>query len=98
MQKELADFEQNLKNFSKASYCVGVANATDGLELAWLAQDLRQGDEIICCSHTMIATASAIKTAGAEPIPVELGYDNLIDPDAIEAAITDRTVGIMQLI
>ena len=94
-QKELADFEQNLKNFSKASYCVGVANATDGLELAWLAQDLRQGDEIICCSHTMIATASAIKTAGAEPIPVELGYDNLIDPDAIEAAITDRTVGIM---
>jgi dTDP-4-amino-4,6-dideoxygalactose transaminase len=43
----------------------------------------------------MLATASAIKTAGGTPIPVELGPDNLIDPDAVEAAITARTVGIM---
>ena len=60
-----------------------------------MALNLRQGDEVICCSHTMLATASAIKVAGGIPIPVEIGYDNLIDPDAIEDAITSRTVGIM---
>ena len=60
-----------------------------------MALNLRQGDEVICCSHTMLATASAIKVAGGIPIPVEIGYDNLIDPDAIENAITSRTVGIM---
>jgi len=43
----------------------------------------------------MVATASAIVTAGGIPVPVELGYDNLIDPLAIEAAITPNTVGIM---
>ena len=52
-----------------------------------MALNLRQGDEVICCSHTMLATASAIKVAGGIPIPVEIGYDNLIDPDAVETQL-----------
>jgi len=43
----------------------------------------------------MLATASSIKLAGGIPIPVEIGDDNLIDPDAIEASVSSRTVGIM---
>ncbi len=95
MQQDLRDWELALAEFTGAKYAVGVANATDGLELAWMALGLGPGDEVICCSHTMLATASAIKTAGGTPVPVELGEDNLIDPDAVEAAITTRTVGIM---
>jgi UDP-2-acetamido-2-deoxy-ribo-hexuluronate aminotransferase len=95
MQKDLRDFEQALAVYTGAKYAVGVANATDGLEFAWMAAGLRPGDEVICCSHTMLATAASIKTAGGVPVPVELGDDNLIDPDAVEAAINPRTVGIM---
>ena len=47
-----------------------------------MATGLKPGDEVIFCSHTMVATASAIKTAGGTPVPVELGDDGLIDPDA----------------
>ena len=94
MQKDLTDFESNLSTFTGANHAVGVANATDGLELAWLAVGLNKGDEVIISSHTMLATASAIVTAGGTPIPVEIGPDNLIDPDAIAAAINPRTVGI----
>ena len=94
MQKDLAEFEANLSSFTGANHAVGVANATDGLELAWLAVGLNKGDEVIVSSHTMLATASAIVTAGGTPIPVEIGPDNLIDPDAVAAAITPRTVGI----
>jgi dTDP-4-amino-4,6-dideoxygalactose transaminase len=94
MQKDLAEFESNLGVFTGAKHAVGVANATDGLELAWLAIGLTKGDEVIISSHTMIATASAIVTAGGIPVPVEIGPDNLIDPEAIAAAITPRTVGI----
>jgi dTDP-4-amino-4,6-dideoxygalactose transaminase len=94
MQKDLAEFESNLSSFTGAKHAVGVANATDGLELAWLAVGLNKGDEVIVSSHTMLATASAIVTAGGTPIPVEIGPDNLIDPDAVAAAITPRTVGI----
>ena len=95
LQKEVEEFEKNLASFTNSQYAIGVGNATDGLEIAWMAINLREGDEVICCSHTMLATASAIKIAGGKPIPVELGYDNLIDPDAVEAAINSRTVGIM---
>jgi UDP-2-acetamido-2-deoxy-ribo-hexuluronate aminotransferase len=95
MQKDLREFEAALANYTGAKYAIGVANATDGLELAWMAVGLRPGDEVVCCSHTMLATAASIKTAGGVPVPVELGFDNLIDPDAVEAAINPRTVGIM---
>lgn len=95
MQQDLKDFEMALAKYTGAEYAIGVANATDGLELAWMALGLRPGDEVICCSHTMLATAASIKTAGGTPVPVELGMDNLIDPDAVEAAINPRTVGIM---
>jgi dTDP-4-amino-4,6-dideoxygalactose transaminase len=94
MQKDLAEFESNLSAYTGAKHAVGVANATDGLELAWLAVGLNKGDEVIISSHTMLATASAIVTAGGTPIPVEIGPDNLIDPEAVAAAITPRTVGI----
>ena len=94
MQKDLAEFEENLAAYAGAKHSVGVANATDGLELAWMAVGLEKGDEVIISSHTMLATASAIVTAGGTPVPVEIGPDNLIDPDAISAAITSRTVGI----
>ena len=95
MQNDVDEFEKNLAGFSSSNYSVGVANATDGLEISWMALNLRAGDEVICSAHTMLATASSIKVAGGIPIPVEIGDDNLIDPDAIEASITSRTVGIM---
>ena len=95
MQQDMRDFEDKLAKYTGAKYAIGVANATDGLEFSWMALGLRPGDEVICCSHTMLATAAAIKTAGGTPVPVELGYDNLIDPEAVEAAINPRTVGIM---
>ena len=95
LQRDLLDFESALASYTGAKHAMGVGNATDALEFAWMTLGLRQGDEVIFCSHTMLATAAAIKTAGGVPIPVELGPDNLIDPDAVESAITPRTVGIM---
>lgn len=94
MQSDNKEFEKNLAEFVNAKHAVGVGNATDGLELAWMAVGLKPGDEVILSSHTMLATASAVVTAGGNPIPVDIGYDRLIDPEAIEAAITPRTVGI----
>ena len=95
MQKDLVEFETSLSKYTGSKYAVGVANATDGLELCWMAIGLRPGDEVIVSSHTMLATASAIKVAGGVPVPVEIGYDNLIDPEAVADAIGPRTVGIM---
>lgn len=94
MQKELADFERNLAVYTGAKFAVGVANATDGLQMALQAGGLKAGDEVIICSHTMIATAAAVHYAGGVPVPVDAGADHLIDPASVEAAITPRTRAI----
>ena len=95
LQKELADFEKALALYFESKYSVGVGNATDGMEIFLEAIGIDAGDEIIISSHTMLATASAIKMAGGVPIPVDIGDDNLICPNAISEAIGPKTVGIM---
>jgi len=94
MQQDLSEFESRLSKYTGAKFAVGVGNATDGLELSWLSIGLKKGDEVIISSHTMLATASAIVTAGGTPVPVDIGFDNLIDPQAVSAAINKNTVGI----
>lgn len=95
MQKDLYEFEKNLAAFTNAKYAVGVANATDGLQLGLLAGGIQTGDEIIFCSHTMVATAAAIHFTGGIPVPAEAGSDHLIDHDAIEDVITSKTKAII---
>ena len=95
LQRDLAQFEENLARFLGAKYSLGVANATDGLIIALRASGIRKGDEVIFSSHTMVATASAIHFAQAIPVPVECGPDHLIDPSSVAAAITPRTRAII---
>ena len=87
VQKDLADFEQNLAGFLGARHALGVGNATDGLHFALRAAGIASGDEVILSSHTMVATAAAVHFAGAVPIPVECGPDHLIDTPAAAAAV-----------
>jgi len=95
MQDDLAQFENSLVKYTGSKYAIGVANATDALQLLLKAGGIGKGDEVIFCSHTMIATASAIKFTGATPIPAEAGFDHLINPDSIEKLITSKTKAII---
>jgi UDP-2-acetamido-2-deoxy-ribo-hexuluronate aminotransferase len=95
MQQELLDFEKHLSEFTSAGYALGVANATDGLIVSLRAANVGHDDEVIFCSHTMVATAASIAMVGAIPIPVEVGYGRTIDVGSIEPAITSRTKAIM---
>lgn len=94
MQRDLAEFEASLAAYTGAKYAIGVANATDALEMGFVAGGIQPGDEVIICSHTMMATASAVHVAGGVPVPVEVGPDRCIDLDSVEAAITPRTRAI----
>jgi len=94
-QQDLQTFEARLASYLGVSHTLGVGNATDGLEVALLAAGIGQGDEVILSSHTMLATAVAVHFAGAIPIPVDCGADHLIDPAAVEAAVTSRTRAIL---
>lgn len=95
MQRDLKELEQQLAEYVGAKYVIGMANATDALHFAVRAAGIGPGDEVIFCSHTMVATPAAAHFAGATSVPVECGPDHLIDPASVEAAITPRTKAIM---
>ncbi len=95
LQQAVLDFEKKLADYTTSKYSVGVGNATDAMEIYLEAIGINPNDEIIISSHTMLATASAIKVSGGIPVPVDIGDDNLICPEAIEDAISENTVGIM---
>ena len=94
-QSDCTSLENHVAEYLGVGHAIGVGNCTDGLTLALLAAGVKPGDEVIFPSHTFVATASAIHWIGAVPVPVECGPDHLIDPDSIEAAITDKTTCIM---
>lgn len=88
--------EQELAAFVGAARGVGVASGTDALRLCLDALGLRHGDEVITTPFTFVASANTISRAGATPVFVDIAPDTFnIDPRAIAAAITSRTVGIV---
>jgi len=94
-QRDLAEFEDALARYLGVSHAIGVGNATDGLIFCFRAAGIGPGDEVIFPSHTMVASPAAVAHVGGIPVAVDCGPDHLIDPDAIEAAITERTRAIM---
>ena len=95
MQKDLEEFETNLSAYTEAKHAIGVANATDGLQICLMAGEQSNQGEVLISSHTMIATASAIHYAGGTPVPVECGKNLMIDISSAEKALTEKTVAIM---
>jgi len=70
-------------------------SCTAALEMAAILCDLAPGDEVIMPSFTFVSTANAVVLRGATPVFVDIDPTSLnIDPEAIEAAITDRTRAI----
>jgi dTDP-4-amino-4,6-dideoxygalactose transaminase len=95
LQSDLVEFETAVANFTGAKHALGVANGTDALIIALRAAGIGPGDEVIVPSHTYVASAASIHFAGATPVLVECGADHMVDPAAVEAAVTPRTAAIM---
>jgi dTDP-4-amino-4,6-dideoxygalactose transaminase len=75
---------------------VSYANGTDALYLAMAALNVRPGDEVITTAHSWISTSAMITHTGASVVFVDTDESTFtINPAAIEAAITPRTVGII---
>lgn len=71
-------------------------SCTHATELAALLAEVKAGDEVIMPSYTFVSTADAFVLRGAIPVFVDIRPDTMnIDEKKIEAAITDKTVGIV---
>lgn len=96
LQKDVEEFEQGLAAFIGVKHVIGLSDATNAMTLGLRAAGLEPGSEVIIPSHCFIAAAQAVHFAGGVNVPVELTEDDwLVDPAAIEAAITPRTRAIL---
>lgn len=93
---EVDRFEMSFAAFCHAAHGIGVNSGTDALVLTLKALDIGPGDEVVTVSHTALATVSAVLTAGATPVLVDIDpIYYTMDPAALDAAITSRTKAIV---
>lgn len=94
--EKVENFEKEYALFSNTDFCVGVANGLDALVLCLKALEIKEGDEVIVPSNTYIASWLAVTLVGAKVVPVEpILFTGNIDPEKINAKITDRTKAVM---
>jgi dTDP-4-amino-4,6-dideoxygalactose transaminase len=90
------EFEEAFAAAIGAPHAVAVSSCTTALHLAMIAADIGPGDEVIVPSLSFIATANAVRYAGARPIfaDVDLTTQNLT-PETVEPHLTARTRAVI---
>lgn len=94
---EVAAFEQEFsEHFVAGRPVVAVNSGTSGLHLGLLAAGVGPGDEVIVPSFTFAATGNSVALTGATPVFVDIEpHTFTLDPAAVDAAVTERTKGIL---
>ncbi len=85
---EVAQFEAEWAAWCGVGEAIGVANGTDAIELLLRGLGIGCGDAVAVPSHTAVASISAIRRAGADPVYVDLEAASFtLCPDSLEAAL-----------
>lgn len=90
------EFEQEFARYCGRKYGIALANGSLALELALIAYDIGEGDEVIVTCRSFMASASCIVIRGATPVfaDVDLDSQNVL-PESIKEKITSKTKAII---
>ena len=93
---KVAEFEEKFAAWIGTKYAIATNSGTSALHVALLAAGIGKGDEVITTPFTFIATGNSIIYTGATPVFADIDLKTYtIDPDSIEALITDKTKAIL---
>ncbi|WP_329005136.1 UDP-4-amino-4,6-dideoxy-N-acetyl-beta-L-altrosamine transaminase [Kribbella sp. NBC_00709] len=85
-------FEQAVSELAGGHRAVSCTSGTAALHIAYAALGVGPGDEVITTPMTFVATASCAAMLGAKIVFADIDYDTgLIDPQAVEAALTEQS-------
>ena len=97
MGPRTAELEQAYASAVGSKHAVAVSSGTAALHLACVVAGVGPGDEVIVPALSFVADAHAPRCAGGEPVLVDVVApgEPLVDPAAVEAAITERTKAVI---
>jgi dTDP-3-amino-2,3,6-trideoxy-4-keto-D-glucose/dTDP-3-amino-3,4,6-trideoxy-alpha-D-glucose/dTDP-2,6-dideoxy-D-kanosamine transaminase len=88
---ETEGFEREFAAAVGARHCVAVTSGTAALQVALMALDVGEGDEVITVANTCAPTATAIRLTGARPVFVDVRPDDLqMDVARVGARVSRR--------
>ena len=93
---ECREFEKEFAAWVDSEYAISLANGTLALDVALKALGVGAGDDVIVTPRTFLASASAIVTAGANPVfaDVDLNSQN-ITAESIAKVLTPNTKAVI---
>src|SRR6187551_555790 len=93
---EVKALETGLGKYLDDTHVVACANGTDALQIALMALNLENGDEVIVPSFTFVASVEVIALLGLKPIVVDVDPRTfLMRTEDIEASLSPRTKAII---
>ncbi len=98
MGPEIEEFENSIKNYVNADYCLTLNSGTSALHASLLAYGIQPHDEIIVPSFSFIATANSVLFVDGKPIFADIEEDTFgLNPESIIENITSKTKSIIPM-
>jgi perosamine synthetase len=92
----LAEFERAFASTLGIERASAVSSGTAGLHLAVRAAGIERGDHVVTTPFSFVASANCVVYEGATPVFCDIDRRTLnLDPAAADAAVTDRTAGVL---
>jgi perosamine synthetase len=92
----ISKFEEQFSKFTNRNFGVAVSNGSAALDIAVKALGLKQGDEVIVPTFTIISPVQSITSVGGIPVLVDSEETSWnMDVKLIEAKITNKTKAIL---
>lgn len=93
---EVHSFQSELEQYLDVKNVIPCANGTDALQIALMALDLQEGDEVITADFTFAATVEVIHLLKLKSVLVDVDYDTFtINIEQLRKAITPKTKAII---
>lgn len=90
------EFEENLKEYLDVNHVISCGNGTDALQIAMMALDLEEGDEIITTPFTFVATLEVLALLKLKPVLVDVDINTFnIRPELVNNRINHKTKALV---
>jgi len=93
---KVTEFEENLRKYLNTGHVIACGNGTDALQIALMALNLQEGDEVITTPFTFVSTLEVLALMKLKPVLADVDPDTFnIRPEAVMDCITQKTKAIV---